>query len=138
MAAVNLVIRASEPPPGPDRGRLFCTGKIFSETHRVYYVGHALITPSLTLDIIGRGVGDTSTSLTGMLVQGQISNAQKRNDSKLKPIGVVAGGGQEGSRPPPSDNFLGALKSKGGAKIRNCQCEIHTEYVKVQLLQLFK
>ena len=39
--------------------------------------------------------------------------------------GVVAGGGQ--SPPPsprPSDNFLGELKSKGGAKIRNCQCEI--------------
>ena len=24
----------------------------------------------------------------------------------------------------PTDNFLVALKSKGGAKIRNCQCEI--------------
>ena len=33
---------------------------------------------------------------------------------------MVAGEG--GSLPPPpSDNFLGALESKGGAKIGNCQ-----------------
>ena len=34
--------------------------------------------------------------------------------------GRGGGGGGQGAR----DNFLGALKSKGGAKIRNCQCEI--------------
>ena len=34
------------------------------------------------------------------------------------------GGGRRQGAWPPSDNFLGALKSKGGAKIRNCQCQI--------------
>ena len=48
--------------------------------------------------------------------------------------GVVAGGGHR----PPSDNFLGALKSKGGAKIRNCQCEISYRICKVQLVNKFK
>ena len=55
--------------------------------------------------------------------------------------GVVAGGGggggAGGSR-PPSDNFLGALKSKGGAKIRNCQCKILYKICKVQLVNKFK
>ena len=42
---------------------------------------------------------------------------------------VVAGGGR--GHGPPSDNFLGATKSKGGAKIRNCQCEISYKLCKV-------
>ena len=45
--------------------------------------------------------------------------------------------GEKGSR-PPSDNFLGALKSKGGAKICNCQCEIFYKICKVQLAKKFK
>ena len=49
--------------------------------------------------------------------------------------GVVAG---EGGQSPPSDNFLGALKSKWGAKIRNCQCEILYKICKVQLVNKFK
>ena len=36
------------------------------------------------------------------------------------------------------DNFLGALKSKGGAKIYNCQCEILYKICKVQLVNKFK
>ena len=53
---------------------------------------------------------------------------------------MVAGGGGRGRGhgPPPSDNFLGALKSKGGAKIRNCQCEISYKICKVQLVNKFK
>ena len=39
---------------------------------------------------------------------------------------------------PPSDNFLGALKSKGGAKIRNCQCEILYKIRKVQVFNKIK
>ena len=35
---------------------------------------------------------------------------------------MVAGG--QGGQSPPNDNFFGALKFKGGAKIRNRQCEI--------------
>ena len=50
--------------------------------------------------------------------------------------GLVAGGGGRGS--PPSDNFLGALKSKGGAQIRNCQCEILYKICQVQLVNKFK
>ena len=50
--------------------------------------------------------------------------------------GAGEAGGQ-GSR-PLSDNFLGALKSKGGAKIRNCQCEILYKICKVQLVNKFK
>ena len=46
-------------------------------------------------------------------------------------------GGRGGSR-PLSDNFLGALKSKGGAKIRNCRCEISNKICKVQLVNKFK
>ena len=37
-----------------------------------------------------------------------------------------------------SDNFLGAPKSKGGAKIRNCPCEILYKICKVQLVNKFK
>ena len=44
----------------------------------------------------------------------------------------------QGKHRPPSDNFLGALKSKGGAKIRNCQCEISYKICKVQLVNKFK
>ena len=44
------------------------------------------------------------------------------------------GGGGSSS----SDNFLGALKSKGGAKIRNCQCEVLYKLCKVQLVNKFK
>ena len=48
-------------------------------------------------------------------------------------------GGREGQGgTAPSDNFLGALKSKGGAKIRNCQCEISYKICKVQLVNKFK
>ena len=49
--------------------------------------------------------------------------------------GVVAGGGgggRGGSR-PPSDNFLGALKSKRGAKIRNSNVKYYTKYAKSSL-----
>ena len=54
-------------------------------------------------------------------------------------ISSVVVGGQEGSRPPPpSDNFLGALISKEGAKIRSCQCEILYKICKVQLVNKFK
>ena len=50
---------------------------------------------------------------------------------------MVAGGG--GSRsPPPSDNFLGALKSKRGAKIRNSNVKYYTKYVKSSLSNKFK
>ena len=49
---------------------------------------------------------------------------------------MVAGGGQ--GRWPHSDNFLGALKFKGGAKIRHCQCEILYKMCKIQLLNKFK
>ena len=49
--------------------------------------------------------------------------------------GVVARRGGHGL---PCDNFLGALKSKGGAKIRNCQCEISYKICKVQLVNKFK
>ena len=38
---------------------------------------------------------------------------------------------------PPNDNFLGALKFKGGAKIRNCQCEILYKICKIQLVNKF-
>ena len=40
------------------------------------------------------------------------------------------GRGVRGQRSHASDNFVGALKSKGAAKIRNCQCEILHKYVK--------
>ena len=50
--------------------------------------------------------------------------------------GVVVMGG--GGHAPPSENFLEALKSKGGAKIRNCQCEISYKICKVQLVKRFK
>ena len=49
--------------------------------------------------------------------------------------GVMAPGGHA---PPPGDNFLGVLKSKGSAKIRNCQCEISYKICKVQLVNKFK
>ena len=48
------------------------------------------------------------------------------------------GRGGRGGTCPPSDNFLGALKSKGGAKIRNCQCEILYKIRKVQLFNKIK
>ena len=51
----------------------------------------------------------------------------KRNDPMCDPWDSQAMAWWPGGRgriPPPRDNFLGALKSKGGAKIRNCQCEI--------------
>ena len=48
------------------------------------------------------------------------------------------GRGGRGHVPPPSDNFLGAQKSKGGAKIRNCQCEILYKIRKVQLFNRIK
>ena len=37
----------------------------------------------------------------------------------------------EGGGQPPSDNFSGAVKSKEGAKICNCQCEISYKIIKV-------
>ena len=48
------------------------------------------------------------------------------------------GGRGAGGAPPPSDNFFWVLKSKGGAKIRNCQCEISYKICKVQLVNKFK
>ena len=47
------------------------------------------------------------------------------------------GRGVKGAR-APCDNFLGALKSKRGSKIRNCQCEISYKICKVQLVNKFK
>ena len=59
--------------------------------------------------------------------------------SRLFPsCGVVAGGGGAGGHGLPSDKFLGVLKSKGGAKILNCQCEISYKICKVQLVNKFK
>ena len=46
---------------------------------------------------------------------------------------MVAGGSW-----PPSDKCLGALKSKGGAEIRRCQCEILYKICEVQLVNKFK
>ena len=42
----------------------------------------------------------------------------------LQGSGVVAGGG--GQSPLPSDNFLGAPRSKWGAKIRNCNLKYYS------------
>ena len=52
--------------------------------------------------------------------------------------GVVARREGAGGTRLPSDNFLGTLKSKRGAKIRNCQCEILYKICKVQLVSKFK
>ena len=49
--------------------------------------------------------------------------------------GREGGGGGPG---PPSEKFLGALKSKGGPKIVNYQCEISYKICKVQLVNRFK
>ena len=46
--------------------------------------------------------------------------------------------GGEGGPGPPSEKFFGTLKSKGGAKIGNCQCEISYKICKVQLVNRFK
>ena len=46
--------------------------------------------------------------------------------------------GEAGGQLPPSDNFLGVLKSKGSTKICNCQCEILYKICKVQLVNKFK
>ena len=60
----------------------------------------------------------------------------------LKASGVVAGG--EGGPCPPSDKFLGALKSKRGAKIRNSNeksysnVKYYTKYVKSSLSTISK
>ena len=43
-----------------------------------------------------------------------------------------------GGRGRGRDNILGALKFEGGAKIRNCQCEILCKICKVQLVNKFK
>ena len=47
--------------------------------------------------------------------------------------GGRGGGGGKGGNRPPSDNFLGALKSKRGAKIRNSNVKYYTKYVKTSL-----
>ena len=52
--------------------------------------------------------------------------------------GRGGGGGREAGARSPSDKLLGGLKSKGGAKIRNCQCEISYKICKVQLVNKFK
>ena len=57
--------------------------------------------------------------------------------------GVVAGeggrgGGGQGFCRPPVTISLGVLKSKGGSKIRNCQCEILYKISKVELVNKFK
>ena len=58
---------------------------------------------------------------------------------KFDDVGPVAWWpGEKGGSRPPSDNFLGALKSKGGGKIRNCQCEMLYKICKVQLDNKFK
>ena len=51
--------------------------------------------------------------------------------------GRGGGGGGQGAQ-GPCDNFLGALKSKGGANIRNYQCEISYKICKVHLVNRFK
>ena len=49
---------------------------------------------------------------------------------------MVAGGA--GGAWPPSDKFLGALKSKRGAKIRNSSVKYYTKYVKSSLSTISK
>ena len=46
---------------------------------------------------------------------------------------VAGGGGGRGAVASPSDNFLGSLKSKRGAKIRNSNVKYYTKYVKSSL-----
>ena len=48
-------------------------------------------------------------------------------------ISVAWWPGGQGGQSPPSDNFLGALKSKRGAKIRNSNVKYYTKYVKSSL-----
>ena len=55
-------------------------------------------------------------------------------ETALSNSGVGVGGGTGF----PSENFLRTLKSKGGAKICNCQCEISYKICKVQLVNRFK
>ena len=52
--------------------------------------------------------------------------------------GGRGGGGGRGGTGSASDHSLGALKSKGGTKIRNCQCEISYKICKVQLVNKFE
>ena len=47
-------------------------------------------------------------------------------------------GARAGGTGPLSETFLGALKSEGGAKIRNYQCEISYKLCKVQLVNRFE
>ena len=49
---------------------------------------------------------------------------------------MVAGG--QGEQWPPSDKFLGALKSKRGAKIRNSNVKYYSKYVKSSLSTISK
>ena len=58
--------------------------------------------------------------------------------SEMLSLSVAWWLGGQGAVIPPSDNFLGALKSKGGAKIRNYQCEILYKICRVQLINKFK
>ena len=66
---------------------------------------------------VSRAITSTLMAIAQNEIYQQIVNG-------LFPVAWRPGGGGEGGTGPSSDNFLGALKSKGGAKIHNCQCEI--------------
>ena len=57
-------------------------------------------------------------------------------DTRATARGVVAGGA--GGQWLPSDKFLGWLKSKRGAKIRNSNVKYYTKYVKSSLSTISK
>ena len=71
---------------------------------------------------------DFYSNLASDLVK-KLPNPQNKFGTGTVSSGVVAGGGGRGQS-PPSDNFLGALKSKRGAKIRNSNVKYYTKYVK--------
>ena len=60
------------------------------------------------------------------------------NTPEMLSLSVAWWPGGQGAVAQRSDNFLGVLKSKGGAKIRNYQCEILYKICKVQLINKFK
>ena len=68
--------------------------------------------------------------------QGEAAEKVRSGDVHRKAEAWWREGGKGGT--PPSDNILGALKSKGGAKIRNFQCEISYKICKIQLVNKFK
>ena len=57
---------------------------------------------------------------------------------KMQWRGGRGGGGGRQEATAPIDNFLGDPKSKRGAKIRNCQCQILYKICQVRLVNKFK